>query len=311
MPDHRLTDLVLKGPLNGLRWETQGYKERDENGNLVHTYRVLYQHPHGTHISRVLFCATGSRSKNANAECLADIYNHARRYIRLCKRMEPEEFWTYAKNCWAWSSKFNDDAFWAFTYKLFHARALYLDTVPDPLEGNPLTEALDCFRDRFFEVYSAEAAIAPFKGKFDRAYIENAEDDIYYHRIICEAYFGLSSADSEGDGTDHLRSTVVEDETTDPNSAKYLPRPRVPDGPTILEREEVLGLFIDLGLRNARHGHRDAYQEIEEIFRKADEEEKEARSKLEKNGEGEDMMMMDVNDQDDDIGDVGIGKLSV
>ncbi|KAI1814049.1 hypothetical protein GGS20DRAFT_550340 [Poronia punctata] len=327
-----LQNLMFKGYVNGLRWETKGYKQHDDAGNLVHVHRDLLHHPYSSHVSKVLFRATGSRLKKVAAELLADIYNKGCEHIHLCGGMEPQDFWASAKNCWAWSSYFKDEAFWAMTYKLFHARALYLDTSPTnaAVEGNCLTSALDRFHDSFMRAYDAEAILIPLTGKFSRGGNEVTEDEYFicqHFNTECrqtrEAYFGLSTPDSEGDGTDRIITTAVPDGdlSFDPNAATYMPRSRAPaEGP-----EDVKGFFESLGTDNPRFDRRDAYQEIEEMFRRAkeaeereriqemmdekEENDKEDEDKNKEDGAG-DVVMGDYN-HEDGVGDAGFGNLGI
>lgn len=126
----RLSELMFQGYYSGLRWETEGYKTYNIEGNIVHRHRFLLRHLHSTHVAKILYRNIGCRKKRVISDCLSDIYDFAADNVHLCSRLRPQEFWAYAKNSWQWSADFRDDAFWAFTYKLFHARALYLDTVP-------------------------------------------------------------------------------------------------------------------------------------------------------------------------------------
>ncbi|KAI3320259.1 hypothetical protein HD806DRAFT_506960 [Xylariaceae sp. AK1471] len=165
-PRHPLLhELMLRGARNGLRWETKGHKEIDANGNVVHVHHNLIHHPHSVHIAKTLFRGVGSKSKMAIGAWLAAIYDLAADNVHLCGVMEPEAFFAYAKNSWAGSAQFKDEAFWAFTYKLFHARALYLDSVnSNQFQANPLTEALDRFHDQFYDRYDPDAVFARDSG---------------------------------------------------------------------------------------------------------------------------------------------------
>ncbi|KAI3333855.1 hypothetical protein F4824DRAFT_469906 [Ustulina deusta] len=307
----RLNDIMLKGYHSGLRWETKGYNRYDSDGEIVHVHRFLLHHPHSTHLAKTLFRKLETRTRGVIAECLSDIYNLASDHVHLCEHMEPQAFWAHAKNSWEWSANFKDDAFWAFTYKLFHARALYLDTVRDIYrpKGHPLVNALDRFRNCFYNRYGPEAASTPTLGQYHSPEAPgNAEEKIVIARKICHAYFQYAQVDSEGDETDRAISTVVQADKLDPHQGKYAPKPRL----TKEVAEDSLGFFIDLGPRNPRHGHKDAYQEIEEALQEAKEEDRQARMQdMEATGLEDDMMMANVNEDQDCIGDVGMGGLGI
>ncbi|KAI1163990.1 hypothetical protein F5B18DRAFT_290297 [Nemania serpens] len=280
-------------------------------GNTVHRHHFLLHNRHSTHLAKILFRNIGCNRKGVISDCLSDIYNFAANNVRLCGRIRPRQFWAYAKNSWEWSASFRDDAFWEFTYKLFHARALYLDTVPriHYPQSYPLIAALDNFRDRFYELYDPESIAASAAGtNLSLEVIEDVEDDIFLAELTLSAYFQYSQADSEGDGTDHIISTVVQYEELDPTEKRYLPGTKPPAELT----EDNVGFYIDLGPRNPRHGHRDAYQEIEDALKKTDEEDARAkRQETEAIRLRDDIMMMDVDQEDDCIGDADFGTLKI
>ncbi|KAI0483680.1 hypothetical protein F4859DRAFT_529011 [Xylaria cf. heliscus] len=309
----RLSDLMFQGYHSGLRWETKGYKTHDANGNTVHVHRFLLHNPFSTHLAKVLFRNLEPRTKGVIGDCLSDIYNFAADNAHLCEHMEPEAFWAHAKNSWEWSADFRDDAFWAFTYKLFHARALYLDTVPRAYrpKGHPLIDALDRFRATFYNLYGLDSAIAPhFAKSVTQEDIKNVEDEIFLSRRIREAYFQYASEDSEGDGTDRSVTTVLQQqqqqECPDPVEEKYRPH----TNPPAEFMEDNVGFYFDLGPRNPRYGHKDAYQEIEEALKKEKEEEIGAQQQA--TGLEEDIVMMGFGDEEDDgVGDIGMGGLGI
>jgi hypothetical protein len=303
---------LLRGHRNGLRWETKGHKEIDADGNVVHVHHNIIHHPHSTHIAKVLFRAVASKSKMAVGAWLAAIYDFAADNMHLCGVMEPEAFFAYAKNSWRWSREFKDDAFWAFTYKLFHARALYLDTIDSiHFEPNPLTDALDRFRDEFYERYDPDVVFAPRFGKpMTQEEIEDVEDDRSLVRQTRETYFKYSWADSEGDGSDKVVATIVHDENIDPIMAKYDAISTLQDPPS----GDMARFYYDLGPRTARYGHKDAYQEIEEALAQAEEEELAKAPETTDFGNIEDMLMdvdMVGTNEDDEMGDVGLGNLGI
>ncbi|RYC62337.1 hypothetical protein CHU98_g3866 [Xylaria longipes] len=308
----RLSELMFQGYHGGLRWETKGHKTHDPDGYLVHIHHNLLHHPHCTHLAKALFRNLGSRTKGVIGDCLSDIYDFAANNVHLCEHMEPKEFWAHAKNSWEWSANFNDEAFWAFTYKLFHARALYLHTVHRAYhpKGHPLIDALDRFRDAFNSLYALESNLGPTSANnISQESIKDVEDEMFLSRQICEAYFQYAGEDSEGDGTDRIVTTIVQDEDHDPNREKYLPNTNPPAEFT----EDNVGFYIDLGPRNPRYGHKDAYQEIEDALKKEKEEELRAKQQqAEATGIEEDIVMMGVGKEGgDDIGDVGMGGLGI
>ncbi|KAJ8120346.1 hypothetical protein ONZ43_g2923 [Nemania bipapillata] len=311
-----LYELMFKGFNNGLRWETKGYKTYDaETNTLTHIHRFLLLHRHSRHLAKVLFRNIRTTQKGVIADFLTDIYELATKNVHLCGRMKPQEFWAYAKNSWEWSANFNDEAFWQFTYKLFHARALYLDSVAleDQPECHPLIEALDCFRDTFYDYYDPEAVLKPLVGRnLNQEAIEDVEDDMFIARNTRQMYFKYAQVDSEGDGNDQLVATIIwddQDPELDPNDEKYA----VNTGPPAEFLEDNTGFYIDLGPSNPRHGYKDAYREIEDALKKADEEELEAKKQeAEATGLEDDMMMMDVGQEGrDQMGDIGMGKLGI
>ncbi|KAI1369770.1 hypothetical protein F5Y08DRAFT_1386 [Xylaria arbuscula] len=304
-----LNSLMIQGWSSGLRFETKGYNEYDDKGTLVHKHRNLLHHAHSTHISKVLVRQLATRSPRIIAECLSDIYSYASNYVHLCQRMEPMKFWHHAKRSWEWSEHFKDDAFWAFTHKLFLARMLYIQTVPEAYHTttSPLADALDLFCDRFYARYgTGVTAGSIFRTDPSLAELEKVEKQIDLNRRTRDAYFRYSRADSEGDGTDRIKVTLMK-EDIDPNRAKYYwwEEPTEP-------AEDIVGFYFDLGIQNPRHGHRDAYQEIEDALKQAEEEDERA-AQLEKEATGleDEMMGISVNTEVDDVGDIGMGSLEV
>ncbi|KAI1112236.1 hypothetical protein F5Y14DRAFT_422552 [Nemania sp. NC0429] len=307
----QLSRLMFKGYYGGLRWETKGHNTFNIEGDIVHRHHFLLHHPHSTHLAKIMFRNIGTHQRRVISDCLSDIYNFAADNVHLCGRLEPQEFWAHAKNSWEWSAGFRDDAFWAFTYKLFHARALYLDTVPkaDYPESHPLVAALDNFYNSFYELYDPDTIAAEASStNLSSEAIEDVEDEIFLAKQTISKYFEYSQVDSEGDGTDHIVETVAPYDGPDPRERRYRRGTKPPEELT----EDNIGFYIDLGPNNPRHGHRDAYQEIEEALKQADEEEARAkRREAEALGLEDDVMMMDVDAKEDCIGDAGIGGLAI
>ncbi|KAI1379970.1 hypothetical protein F4677DRAFT_442161 [Hypoxylon crocopeplum] len=184
-----LRSVLILGLNGGLKWETIPREEYDDNKKLVKTSYSLIHHPHSFHITKVL--TKGLRSKNPYiiSLALADIYHLA------------------ADN----SSEFTDCAFWAFTYKAFHARAIFLGTTAyqgeQQPQGQPLVEALDRFRETFLEHYPIEHAAVLDKGdKICQENIELAEDEVFTNKPLYDEYFPhhLTYHTELGDGTDKI-----------------------------------------------------------------------------------------------------------
>ncbi|KAI0405130.1 hypothetical protein F4802DRAFT_564509 [Xylaria palmicola] len=253
---------------SGLRWETKGYKTRDLEGRITHVFRFLLHHPHSAHISEVLFRKIGSTKPEIVSELLAKIYDFAADRVHLCQHMEPCEFWARTKNTREWSSHFQDQAFWAFTYKLFHARALFLSTVPGEHHpsGHPLLYALDRFRHLFYTFYDEDCIFMPNVGRHTpQDSINNVGDETPQPRRSRDAYFQYAITSSEGDGTDSKIARAVENEDEDPNSKRYY------KGDTSLA-EGFIGFPIDHGPGSPQSGDKDAYKNIEDTMEKTEEE---------------------------------------
>ncbi|KAI8631114.1 hypothetical protein F5Y19DRAFT_473513 [Xylariaceae sp. FL1651] len=233
-----LGELMYMNYWGGLRWETKG-STKDENGTLIHSYRFLLHFPGNNHISKNLVRGLNSTKKRYISMVLADLYDYATENVHKCHAMNPQDFFALARDSHDWSSYIGEVQFWQFTYKLFQARALFLDkheTRKDaPRRNHALVTSLDRFRDAFYA---------------------------YYNRPIQEEtrqrYFKFASADCEGDGTDRLVTTPVKSMEDDPNAAKYQPK----EGESYDERE-VIAFYFDLGPNQPRFGHTDATQEME------------------------------------------------
>ncbi|KAI0553146.1 hypothetical protein F4679DRAFT_532100 [Xylaria curta] len=270
----QLSKLMPQGFRSGLRWETEGYKTQNAKGQEVHIHRFLLHHPHSTHLAETFYRSLRSRSKTVICECLAGIFNFAADNVHQCRYMEPKEFWAYTKNSREWSASFNDDAFWAFTYKLFHARALYLHTVDRAYypQGQPLIDALDHFRDTFYKLYAPKYLFSPI---FANAF---TQDEMAQNRRVCESYFRYAWHGSEGDGTDHI-TTTVQDEAHEPpqreisfsiktlpdemseNHENHDPKRERPFSIKMLldessDDDDYEDFDVDFGSRNTRYGRR-------------------------------------------------------
>ncbi|CAJ2505479.1 Uu.00g128730.m01.CDS01 [Anthostomella pinea] len=274
-----LHDLLYLSYHGGLRWETKGYKEVDGRQNsMVHVHHYLL-HP----------------SKAEISQALAEVYEYAVENVELCEVMEPADFFAEAKACWECSQDIDNESFWRFTYKLFHARELYLTFVLDPHvepKGHPLVQALDNFRD-------------------NQANIEQVEDIKSKNKEVEEKYFdpNLTHAHGEGDGDDKRVVTIVENETDNPGMDSY-----IGIVPARKQPEELF--FFDLGPPRPPR-YRDGYFEA-----KAAKDAKARAEEARKNvvvdqdavlDDDDDDVMMDIDsdDEDDDMGGIieGVQKL--
>ncbi|KAI0008326.1 hypothetical protein F4779DRAFT_456869 [Xylariaceae sp. FL0662B] len=202
-PVPSLSKLMYQGFHSGFQWETQGTKVHDQETQVVtHSYRSLLHHTHSFHIARIISRGLDTTRKDVASQALARLYDHATDNIDLCKEMSPEEFFAYAKDSWDWSSKFRDEAFWAFTYKAIHARAIFLATV-EVREGKkphyrPLTHAIDRFTETFHDYYGPHY---PNLGKNpNQEDIETVLDDNFEGSRVIARYFPFDLTDEKGEG---------------------------------------------------------------------------------------------------------------
>ncbi|KAI2611805.1 hypothetical protein GGR54DRAFT_643256 [Hypoxylon sp. NC1633] len=210
-----LHTLMYKGRSSGLLWTTQGRDQFDGKQNRqIKVCSNLHQHPHQFHISKAISKGLKTVKPYVVDRALADLYNEARENIGLCDKFEPEEFFALAKDSFVWSAKLADKAFWAFTYKAFHARALFLHAYPDfhahtrHNEEEPtaraLAVALDLFREKFLETWPIEHTKAA--DKISQEEIERVEDVVSINRKIYDKYFphNFTHYNGDGDGTDKV-----------------------------------------------------------------------------------------------------------
>ncbi|GAP86780.1 hypothetical protein SAMD00023353_2101010 [Rosellinia necatrix] len=166
--------------------------------------------------------------------------------------MHPQEFFAYITTFHEWSRNIDNEAFWRFTYRLFHARAIFLAKY-DPARGssqcNPLATALDGFRNAFLARY-------PPKSNFFQVHeadrIEMADPVSEYNEMKRRQYFRYSDADCEGDQTDRLVRLVIRNPGDDPHADAYSR-----DKPIPAEMENMAGWYFDLGPGHPRFGHTD------------------------------------------------------
>lgn len=200
----------------------------------------------------------------------------------------------------------------AFTHKLFLSRALYLDTVPRDHQSTKyaLVTALDIFRERFHARYDLGVASRSIFGAHPSPRVlEKVERQVASDQHTRDAYFRYSQVDNEGDGSDKLKTIIVHDENFDPNKEKYYWWDEVIVEPV---EEDVIGFYFDLGIQNPHHGHKDACQEIEDALKQAEEEDgRDAQLEKEATGLEDELMMVDVNTEEDDIGDIGMEALEL
>ncbi|KAI1761825.1 hypothetical protein GGR53DRAFT_504251 [Hypoxylon sp. FL1150] len=193
-------------PHSGMLWETRG----DETQHGKRNYRLLLQHPHSFHISKAITKGLKTERHLVVSLAMSHIYEYATDNVGKCGVLEPEEFFGKAKDSYDWAKRMTNAAFWAFTYKAFHARALFLASTTDPEKRKakqPLVIALDEFREAFFECYTIDYTEIDEEEVLTRQEdIERVEEEVYINKSVRAKYFPpeLTSPASEGDGTDKL-----------------------------------------------------------------------------------------------------------
>ncbi|KAI1478182.1 hypothetical protein K445DRAFT_10596 [Daldinia sp. EC12] len=227
-----LSGLLTKGFHGGLTWKTRPLEVYDEE-KKVHLMkcRFLLRHPHSFHIAKVLYKGLKSKSPMLIGLALSHLYEFAAEKVELCGCLEPVEFFALVKDSYTWSSRFTDNAFWAFTYKALHARAIFIDTALDEGQKDPTTKplarALDHFREAFLDMYPLNPTLIHEKGdKICQENIELVEDILATNKSLHAKYFPLYLTHHEGlgDGTDRLVAVKYEedwDEPREPQVSKY------------------------------------------------------------------------------------------
>jgi len=160
-----LRELIWRGFRSGLRWETKGEAVRKASG-FLHTHRFLLHFPGSFQLRRTIVVDLGSTNKTFINRVMADFYHFAADNVRLCGELSPEDFFAVVKDTQEWAVNIENALFWRFTYRLFHARALFIDTyvaTPEAPPSTELTRALDRFRNTFF----AYCESAPFLSNSD------------------------------------------------------------------------------------------------------------------------------------------------
>ncbi|KAI0595622.1 hypothetical protein F4775DRAFT_595067 [Biscogniauxia sp. FL1348] len=220
-----LHDLFYTGYDGGLRWRTFGSMEWEEDQTTGYNdYAFLLQHNYAFHISKCIVKGLGTTDKMEISEAFAELYELATEYIVQCRYMPPKEYFARAKNSREWSAKISDEAFWAFTYKAFHARAIFRkhqslrakdESKEDSEEkempaGQPLMYALDKFRAAFDEMYIENYIPEPKKNPHPEE-IDEENGLMAMFKSTRAAYFpyALTNAGGEGDGFDKIYRTKV------------------------------------------------------------------------------------------------------
>ncbi|KAI1463650.1 uncharacterized protein F4812DRAFT_468547 [Daldinia caldariorum] len=224
--------LLTKGFNGGLTWKTLPIEVYDEAKKVSSMQcHFLLRHPHSFHLAK--FFLKGLKSKNPTLICLAlsHVYEFAAEKVEFCASMEPVEFFAHVKNSYAWSSHLTDNAFWAFTYKAFHARQIFLNTALKKGEGDPTKKpfalSLDRFREAFLDAYPLDPTL--IHGKDDKICQENielVEDILSTNKALHAKYFPphLTHFEGQGDGTDKLlpvKKSEDCDEPSEPITCKY------------------------------------------------------------------------------------------
>ncbi|KAI5918070.1 hypothetical protein F4810DRAFT_726342 [Camillea tinctor] len=319
-----LPNLMYTGYHGGLRWQTFGSLEWENNEIGYHKYAFLLHHNHAFHISKCIIKGLGTTNKTKISQAFADIYNLATDNVGLCKDIPPRDFFSRAKDSWEWSAKISDEAFWAFTYKAFHARAIFckhdtLKAVEKCKEGSeekevsigqPLTRALDEFRAAFDSMYIENYIPEPKRNPHPEE-IDEENGKISMFKATREAYFpyDLTNADGEGDGFDkQIKTRVVKEIVHDgpeqeDHKTKARTRAACQEKDTMsmdldANEEGNIGFYFDLGSEKMdcsgnTKTHNDEYMGEGEFKNKYKED------------NVDDNMMVDGDDDDDDDGDDG------
>ncbi|KAI1332039.1 hypothetical protein F5Y16DRAFT_394740 [Xylariaceae sp. FL0255] len=250
MPPNRFKSLFYLGFDGGLRWKTKSYEDVDENGNRILKFRWLLIFPGSNSITKIVWKRqrhkdnSGRSYRERVSYAFADLYNYAAEHVHL------------------------------LTYRLFHARALFLafprwnDRVP---AGHPLMFALDNFKQTFDAMY-----------------------DNHEGALVQKAYFGLSQADCQGDGSDRILN-----ETTFAATLTMRGDENDQSGPIPGEFKQSTNFLVDLGPRFPRYGRKDPYQEIEERMEAVDKEEEDRKD--DDDMDDDDEVDENIMDSDDDF----------
>ncbi|KAI0384320.1 hypothetical protein F5Y04DRAFT_277691 [Hypomontagnella monticulosa] len=209
----RLTNLMYDDFYSGLKWTTHQEQCFDHQTECsVKKNRLLLRNPHESHIAKATFRGLGTKKTAIVDFAFADVYDFATEHVDLCASLEPVDFFARAKDSFAWSRDFKDQAFWAFTYKAFHARNLFLDHYihldSSSRVGMALAQALDNFRKAFDAKYPIDAAPSQLEkgGKTGQENVKGANSGPYTNEQLQKIYFpyNLTNANGQGDGTDKL-----------------------------------------------------------------------------------------------------------
>lgn len=254
-----LHPLMHKGFKGGLHWDTRGEDEpqKPDSGLIIRQCRFLLHHPHSFHIANIITKGLGIKNRLPISMAFRYIYQFAADNIHHCYRMEPQEFFARAKNGFGWSEKISDAAFWAFTYKAFHARALFLHNVLRPEEdipkAMPLAEALDEFRETFDKCYPVEHAQLAEGSQAYQEDIEGVEDHVSLNKALNSKYFpdDLTHPNAEGDGTDkpvtriRVLHEITANKPAEVTEEEYIDYTKIPDEDLFI-LDNVRASFVDM-----------------------------------------------------------------
>ncbi|OTB07453.1 hypothetical protein M426DRAFT_8822 [Hypoxylon sp. CI-4A] len=217
-----LHTLFFEGFHGGMKWKTLPYEQIDEETQkTVICRRFLLHHPHSFQIAKTLVKGLNTREPHIISYALSLLYEFAASNVEYCLEYTPIEFFEKVKDSFAWSRWFKNEVFWAFTYKAFHARAIFLHTAPlmnrkgDQSRGQPLSRAIDEFKSKFMSHYQTDHAQVLDKSyKPTQENIEYVEDEVIFNRQLHAKYFPeeRTHATGQGDGTDKLTSTPKRDD---------------------------------------------------------------------------------------------------
>lgn len=145
------------------------------------------------------------------SDALACIYHYAAENVKLCRDMDPIQYFAAAKASVHFARYIQDDTMWRFTYKLIHARNLFKDSQPGwkQSQGHDLVHFLDAYCDAFYNEYDPGYGLDFLKlpkclqdeTKLAEITLKRAEN----LRVVAQ-YFPqqLTCAEYHGDGEDRI-----------------------------------------------------------------------------------------------------------
>ncbi|KAI0127661.1 hypothetical protein BJ170DRAFT_694432 [Xylariales sp. AK1849] len=211
---HTLSELMYQGRMGGFRWTTQPYWDTEKETWVKRA--LLISHSTRRMVKALVkstHCESGlpDLKKHTVSQGFGTIYDYAAENVDQCRNMPPKQFFAIVKNNFHFADTIDDDTFWEFTYKAFHARNLFRDQQAGwrYSKGHALVWALDKFNDKFYEDYNP---------KFGNRYLmlpEGLQDQEEMAKIkqrreenlrVGAQYFPpeLTDADHQGDGKDRL-----------------------------------------------------------------------------------------------------------